>query len=166
MAKSPKSILHFKAHSECSISMLSTEAPQSNYRGFFNLAVIIMIFLNFRLMVENVMKYGLLFTLPNFNVLLFEFGALHCFVNFIGFLIPVTMIFYVETRLALKTSQSLVTFIDSVLMIAMLASSPIVIAKSNCHYCAALLLMFFTCSTVMKVYSFTDVMKDLRKAHR
>lgn len=41
-------------------SYLSSEHTEGNYRGFINLGIIILVAANFRLMVENFLKYGLL----------------------------------------------------------------------------------------------------------
>jgi hypothetical protein len=40
-------------HRECKASFLSTEASEQNYRGFFNLAMIILIVSNFRLLLQT-----------------------------------------------------------------------------------------------------------------
>jgi hypothetical protein len=40
-------------HRECAASFLSTEASEQNYRGFFNLAMIILIVSNFRLLLQT-----------------------------------------------------------------------------------------------------------------
>lgn len=48
-------------------SPLSTDAKpgeQSNYRGFFNLGVIILVLSNFRMIIDNLMKYGFLMKFP------------------------------------------------------------------------------------------------------
>jgi len=47
-------------HSKEQPSLLSMEAPPQNYRGFMNLAVIVIIAMSARLVIENLMKYGLL----------------------------------------------------------------------------------------------------------
>lgn len=50
-------------------SLLSTESPEQNFRGFINLAFLILIANHIRLILENFRKYGLLMT----NVLTFKY---------------------------------------------------------------------------------------------
>eukprot|EP00948_MAST-09A_sp_MAST-9A-sp1_P001747 g1747.t1 len=45
-------------HRDCSSSLLSSESKWQNYRGFLNLASILVFVLNFRLIIENLLQYG------------------------------------------------------------------------------------------------------------
>ncbi|KAL6078071.1 O-acyltransferase [Balamuthia mandrillaris] len=54
----------FVVHKRCVPSLLSPESESQNYRGLFNLAGLVLFVTNFRLVVENLLKYGLLI---NFN---------------------------------------------------------------------------------------------------
>lgn len=61
---SPTKVMLYSPHVKESISPLSSEAESPNYRGFLNLGGIIIIVANFRLIIENIMKYGFLLRLP------------------------------------------------------------------------------------------------------
>lgn len=52
-------------HREVGVSYLSSEAQKQNYRGFFNLAMIILIVSNFRILLNSVRKHG--FVLSKFR---------------------------------------------------------------------------------------------------
>lgn len=51
-------------HRDSQPSLLSNESPRQNYRGFLNLGLIILFVTHFRLIIENVLKYGLLISTP------------------------------------------------------------------------------------------------------
>mmetsp|Transcript_45251 Transcript_45251/g.141842 ORF Transcript_45251/g.141842 Transcript_45251/m.141842 type:complete len:809 (-) Transcript_45251:73-2499(-) len=52
-------------HKEAKPSLMSAEAGEQNYRGFINLAGLLLVVVNFRMIVDNIKKYGLLIQLPN-----------------------------------------------------------------------------------------------------
>ncbi|KAJ3121578.1 hypothetical protein HK098_003583 [Nowakowskiella sp. JEL0407] len=59
--KRPEKYSHsFLVHSSIRASPLSKESPEQNYRGFYNLAMLLLFVLNVRLIIENWLKYGLL----------------------------------------------------------------------------------------------------------
>lgn len=49
-------------HVRTNFSPLSVHAKQQNYRGFFNLGVIILLVSHFRVIVDNIFEYGLLWS--------------------------------------------------------------------------------------------------------
>jgi hypothetical protein len=49
-------------HIRTNFSPLSVHAKQQNYRGFFNLGVIILLVSHFRVIVDNIFEYGLLWS--------------------------------------------------------------------------------------------------------
>ncbi|KAI9105627.1 MBOAT, membrane-bound O-acyltransferase family-domain-containing protein [Phlyctochytrium arcticum] len=51
-------------HSALRASPLSKESPEQDYRGFYNLSLLLLAVSNIRLMVENYMKYGFLLSSP------------------------------------------------------------------------------------------------------
>lgn len=60
--RSRKSYPHSKPmHRVAEPSYLSAEAPLQNYRGFFNLAMIILVVSNFRLILHTVKRHGFVF---------------------------------------------------------------------------------------------------------
>ncbi|CAG8599271.1 9507_t:CDS:2 [Paraglomus occultum] len=62
---SRKSYRHTTAvHTTVAASVLSKEAPPASYRGFMNLAMLILAASNVRLIIENYLKYGFLMSRP------------------------------------------------------------------------------------------------------
>ncbi|CAG8712953.1 1441_t:CDS:2, partial [Ambispora leptoticha] len=54
----------YAIHVKSAPSALSKEAPPESYRGFMNLAMLILAASNFRLIIENFLKYGFLISTP------------------------------------------------------------------------------------------------------
>lgn len=81
-------------HISESISLLSSEAPSPNYRGLLNLGVIILIVANSRLIIENMIKYGLLLTIPSPYVILFEYASWPCLSTYLFLLQPMLLLGY------------------------------------------------------------------------
>lgn len=63
-------------------SPLSNESDAQNFRGFFNLAFIILFIVNFRLCVENFLKYGVLIKFELLQVIYLNWEALLLIVPF------------------------------------------------------------------------------------
>ena len=55
-----RSSLPHDFHKEARPSLLSSGAAHTNYRGFFNLSLIVLFAMNLRLIIENILKYGLI----------------------------------------------------------------------------------------------------------
>ena len=51
--------LSFTPNKNFNTSLLSSESPEQRYRGFLNLAMILLVVLNFRNIVVNLKKYGI-----------------------------------------------------------------------------------------------------------
>ncbi|KAI8806851.1 MBOAT, membrane-bound O-acyltransferase family-domain-containing protein [Cladochytrium replicatum] len=68
-AKKKRKVTHYShtfiIHTVQRPSPLSKESPEQNYRGFFNLSMLVLFVSNLRLIIENYMKYGLLLYLPS-----------------------------------------------------------------------------------------------------
>ncbi|KAI9202546.1 MBOAT, membrane-bound O-acyltransferase family-domain-containing protein [Polychytrium aggregatum] len=63
--KKPAYFSHtFLIHTVIRSSPLSSESPEQNYRGFYNLTVLCLFVLNVRLVIENYQKYGFLLQFP------------------------------------------------------------------------------------------------------
>ena len=97
MSDKNRKSLFLNIHKKENISLLSTEAASPNYRGFLNLGAIIIIVANFRLIIENVLKYGLLLN-P------IELGrnamSIECILTYFMNAIPITIAYYIETKYA------------------------------------------------------------------
>ena len=55
-----RSTLPYDFHKEARPSLLSSGAAHTNYRGFFNLSLIVLFAMNLRLIIENILKYGII----------------------------------------------------------------------------------------------------------
>lgn len=49
---------------QAKVSLLSEEAPSQNYRGLLNLMAILLLVTNYRLIVDNLQRYGVLVSFP------------------------------------------------------------------------------------------------------
>ncbi|KAJ3150049.1 hypothetical protein HDU86_006773 [Geranomyces michiganensis] len=54
----------YPVHTAIRASPLSKESPEQNYRGFFNLAMLLLAVSNLRLVIENHRKYGFIISMP------------------------------------------------------------------------------------------------------
>ncbi|KAI9190257.1 hypothetical protein H9P43_001690 [Blastocladiella emersonii ATCC 22665] len=63
-AKDPYSIHALPAHRKLAHSPLSSEAPEQSYRGLVNVAALVLVVSNLRLILSNLLKYGLLIGIP------------------------------------------------------------------------------------------------------
>jgi diacylglycerol O-acyltransferase-1 len=50
--------LSYTPSKEIRTSLLSGESPEQNYRGLFNLAVLLLVVNNIRIIIDNFFKYG------------------------------------------------------------------------------------------------------------
>lgn len=88
--------LSYNPIKESKPSYLSSESKTDNYRGFMNLGLIILITANFRLVVENFMKYGLLIKYVSPTDYFTNYRNYPCFSATLGLLIFVLNAFFIE----------------------------------------------------------------------
>ncbi|AFZ80355.1 diacylglycerol O-acyltransferase, putative [Theileria equi strain WA] len=74
--------LHEILHTECRKSLLSTDAKDLDLKGFVNLVFVILVVINFRMVVYNFRKYGLLMEIPRgFTEMYEDWPLLRCTVK-------------------------------------------------------------------------------------
>jgi len=160
--KRPESTLLYSPNSQMSISLLSSEAESPNYRGFLNLGAIILFVTNFRLIIENIVKYGFLLHIPSWNEVIFLYASWPCLFCTLLLSVPLSICFAIEHFLGAKLPQVLVTLLQSLNILVTLAVPPGLIKYSDAHFVPAFFLLLYTLVAAMKEYSFYDVMKEVR----
>lgn len=160
MAEKYSGCLMDSVHTKESISLLSTEAQSPNFRGFMNLGGIILIVANFRLIIENVLKYGFLLNSPGD-----EYLSVPCIATYLLNALPLLTIFYVETNLVYKISKDLTVWIHAFIQIYILSLPVVVVYYYKVHFIPASFLLMATLCISMKMYSFTTVMAEARDAY-
>lgn len=151
----------YNPHKEESISLLSSEAPSPNYRGFLNLGMILIIVVNCRLIVENAVNYGIWVGDSLFN----GWGNWPIYVTYLSLSVPFFTSYFIEMSLGTVLPQALISILQLSLLLGTVAIPPMVISYTNAHFLLGSLLLMFTCIVTMKMYSFSDVMKDVRESY-
>ena len=95
-----RDVVTYVPHSNPSVSRLATEATEQNYRGFVNLAVIIIVVMNVRLILENLNKYGFLLHSPREVLPSMDLDIIKCFIVLVLVWLSVWITYFVETRIA------------------------------------------------------------------
>ena len=148
-------------HTKESVSILSTEAQSPNFRGFMNLGGIILIVANFRLIIENILKYGFLLNSPGE-----EYLSVPCIGTYVSNGIPVLLAYFIEKRIADNLKPGLVSWIHAFIVVYILTLPLVVIWYYKAHFIPASILLMNTCCIAMKIYSFTTVMGEARDAYK
>ena len=151
-------------HNKASTSLLSTEAESPNYRGFLNLGAIILIVANFRLIIENILKYGVLLSHP--IELINDFISVACTLTYIANIVPVVLTYLAETRVTKDLSSSFPRWCQLFIQIYVLTTPIISIWYFKVHFIPASALLILTITLAMKLYSFSDIMHDAREAFK
>lgn len=163
MSKEKTKAILVNFHVKPMISLLSTEAESPNYRGFMNLGAIILIVANFRLIIENILRYGLLLSHP--LELIHDFISIACIVTYLLNIIPITLAFYLETKYAITGNRTVTYWCHGLIQIYMLTAPIFSIYYYRVHFVPASVLLMLTLIISMKIYSFSDIMHDARSAY-
>ncbi|KAK9719086.1 hypothetical protein K7432_005035 [Basidiobolus ranarum] len=165
------------AHIQVRHSALSKDAPQEDYRGFLNLAMLLLFVTNIRLIVENYQKYGFLINVPGHDIPKEDYPM--SFLAYIILPINVLVAFSIE-KIALILSNTLpknlansqfpspYRYIISGLHIANILCS-IVLPSYICytqvyHPALSTIVLFMACALMMKLISYYLVNRDMRDA--
>eukprot|EP01135_Chromosphaera_perkinsii_P002313 Nk52_evm99s221 gene=Nk52_evmTU99s221 len=97
----PNKVLLERTTHSMHVSLLSSKSGFNNYRGFVNLAVLIMIMHNFRLVLENLLKYGFLF-----KPLEFTSTYVHDVEHFPTLTLFLTQIFFISACVMIEKQAS------------------------------------------------------------
>jgi diacylglycerol O-acyltransferase-1 len=144
-------------------SLLSSESPFHNYRGFLHLAGLILLVAIFRLVVENLLKYGILLkpeTLASYMRLDILIWLL---------VIPVVCVaMLIVQRMAAATPKPAISgttsFVVSVILLAALVLVPMtVVLLSPASPASGLALMMISCITWLKMVSYGMTNRQYRR---
>ncbi|GFE53702.1 acyl-diacylglycerol acyltransferase 1-related enzyme [Babesia ovis] len=157
--------LHETLHTEFRTSLLSSNAQHLNLKGFMNLAFVLLVVINFRAVMTNFRKYGLLLEVPTLYKLMYDDWPLtRCCIK-----VHISIVFAwgIERFIAPLSSKPLtspVVFLQ-VLNVFILLYYPyltVVVLKTE----PALSAIMLATSVVwaLKIYSFHHVCFDYRRA--
>lgn len=143
-------------------SVLSSDSTSKNFRGLFNLSIILLVITNFRMVVENILKYGILITPSTYTITEWS--------RWPGLLIGLSLIIYVIAAHTIEVAASKKAISETmavVLEITNTTSSVVVpslmVWNIQPHPASGLVVMLFTVTLFMKLVSFSHVNYNLRK---
>jgi len=145
-------------------SLLSpTASPGVDYRGLLNLFMLILIAANLRLVVENIMKYGVLIQPPSsFFDFYRNWPCGLCFLQLIGL---VALGWAVERHGAAVLQNDLHTNLLHVAVVFLMFAAPAyAIFLSSSTPSNSVLLLLFSVAWAMKMVSFAHTCFDVRRA--
>lgn len=148
-------------HVDIVASPLSKDSPEQNYRGFLNLAILLLVVNNLRLIFENFLKYGFLISTPGKNVRLIE--VLIIFIVIVSLFINLTAAYWIERGLLssrrIEKNSTLLIILNCFLC---LASPTAMIWYYFHHPVLGISLMMMVVILFMKLVSYHLVNHDLR----
>lgn len=144
-------------------SLLSMSSVGTDYRGFFNLFVIVLVSANLRLVVENLIKYGVLLRPPSsFFDFYRNWPCGFCYIQMFA-LVACTWLIerhgprYLRTDLAINLAHVVV-------IAAMILLPSCTIWSSSITESNAVILMLFSIAWAMKLVSLMQTCFDIRRA--
>eukprot|EP01127_Copromyxa_protea_P010395 TRINITY_DN2530_c0_g2_i2.p1 TRINITY_DN2530_c0_g2~~TRINITY_DN2530_c0_g2_i2.p1 ORF type:complete len:310 (+),score=19.80 TRINITY_DN2530_c0_g2_i2:70-999(+) len=156
-------VLHYHntaIHTENTPSLLTSSSEEQNFRGFFNLAAIILVVSHARIVIENFMKYGILLNLSTLRTYVATDDLL---VGMIGLQIHVLVAFFLEKwAVGNKHKEQLVHWgnIINVSLCVLIPCTCVYYARIGPVGGAALLALAFV--LFMKLISYNLVNRDFR----
>lgn len=160
----PKSIRALQTfHRLTRPSPLSAEASDQNYRGLINLAGILLVVLNARLAVENMLKYGLRLQLPSDPLSQWPttWPGLTCALCLPAFGVAAHLVEVAAWRRWIGTRAAALLHVAVIVAAFWLPIS--VIRVSGANIGSGFILMTLTLVLFMKLVSFAHVSDDARK---
>ena len=156
------SVIGFEAHKTETPSPLSSESPSSNYRGFFNLAAIILFVTNFRLIIENLLRYGFLLSPPNPFLVLYDYRNWPCLSMLMFLQLFVAFAYFLEKRAAQVLSDKCV-FVLHVLNVCTVIVLPLMLTfHTRSDIISGGILLLITLTTALKLTSFVHVITEVK----
>jgi hypothetical protein len=154
-------------HRESGYSYLSSEAPTQNYRGFFNLAILILIVSNARLLLDTSRKYGFVLSkLP--DLLKFAHSQNHwsefpLVTGFVSMQFFILMAFGIEWMLSKKRlANGIGMFLHYLNAHSCLVSFMFAVYRYISSPLVGAILLFHACITWMKLLSYSHANEDYR----
>ncbi|GFY52819.1 diacylglycerol O-acyltransferase 1 [Trichonephila inaurata madagascariensis] len=148
-------------------SLLSSASGYTNYRGFLNLCIILLVLSNARLVLENIIKYGILIDpIQMFKVLFLNPSQSPSILILIGLLFIPLVSLGIEKLLSKgKMSENLGLFCVITLVTAEVLSPPVVVYLTDCHAVAASIVMAYVSMVFLKLISYHMVNYWCRSNH-
>ncbi|GFQ96856.1 diacylglycerol O-acyltransferase 1 [Trichonephila clavata] len=148
-------------------SLLSSSSGYTNYRGFLNLCIILLVLSNARLVLENIIKYGILIDpIQMFKVLFLNPSQSPSILILIGLLFIPLVSLGIEKLLSKgKMSENLGLFCVITLVTAEVLSPPVVVYLTDCHAVAASIVMAYVSMVFLKLISYHMVNYWCRSNH-
>eukprot|EP00921_Rhytidocystis_pertsovi_P002700 GHVQ01004615.1.p1 GENE.GHVQ01004615.1~~GHVQ01004615.1.p1 ORF type:complete len:540 (+),score=31.92 GHVQ01004615.1:206-1825(+) len=152
-------------HAECRPSLLSHHVKTQNLKGFYNLFVIVLLATNARLVVENIMKYGVMIELPRSpQDILRNWPLLACFMTMHLFILSAWVI---ERYVAVKVPQSSNVWVTALQLWnygVLLLVPYLTVSQFKPYPAGSVLLLSFSVVWCFKFLSFHHVCFDTRRA--
>lgn len=141
-------------------SLLSTEAPAQNYRGLINLIMLVLFVSHIRMILENMLKYGILINVTSTSIeWWFAIPTLLSYNFFVG------VAFYLEKAVKAKTiTEKRCTIFHVINCIAVLATPITLIELTDAMPGTGLLLLCMAIVLWMKLISYAYSNKEYREA--
>ena len=158
-------------HLSSKYSPLSSSATRQNYRGFFNLGVIIFMISHFRLILDNLIHHGFrmsaLFDMSSHASEGDAMDISQLVLVLASWAVPVALTYFVE-KLAqhFPLSNRLVMIIQGVLSLTNIVGCALWVWHSNSHSALSMLYLLQSVIIWMKMISYAHCNRDLRIAHQ
>ncbi|KAM0903472.1 hypothetical protein ACQ4PT_018682 [Festuca glaucescens] len=151
-------------HRKAKESPLSSDAIfKQSHAGLFNLCIVVLVAVNGRLIIENLMKYGLLirtgfwFNSKSFR----DWPLLMCCLTLPAFPLGAFAVEKLAFRNAITDAVS--TFVHVILITAEIIYPVLVILMCDSAVVSGFLLMFIACIVCLKLVSFAHTNHDIRQ---
>lgn len=157
--------LHETLHTDFRMSLLSSNAKHLNLKGFMNLACVILVVINFRMVVANFRKYGLLLEFPTvFKLMHNDWPLTRCCIK-----VHISIIFAwgIERFIAPLSTSPLtisVVFLQLVNLAIVLYYPYLTVVVLKTEPALSAVMLATSVVWALKIYSFHHVCYDYRRA--
>ncbi|SJK85830.1 diacylglycerol O-acyltransferase [Babesia microti strain RI] len=157
--------LHNRLHTEYRKSLLSTGTKHLNLKGFANLAFILLVVMNFRMVIVNLLKYGLIITVPATSKVIKEHVPL--FKCALKMNISIVHAWMIERYLAPLSDNPLtlpIMLLQALNMIILLVYPFLTVLQYPSDPTISAFVLFTSVVWTLKTYSLHHVCYDCRRA--
>ncbi|ORM39674.1 putative tRNA(His) guanylyltransferase [Babesia sp. Xinjiang] len=157
--------LHETLHTEFRISLLSSNAQHLDLKGFMNLAFVLLVVINFRAVMTNFRKYGLLLEFPTVYKLMHDDWPLtRCCIK-----VHISIVFAwgIERFIAPLSTKALtspVVFLQALNLAILLCYPYLTVVVLKTEPALSALMLATSVVWALKIYSFHHVCFDYRRA--